>query len=454
MQTVNLRRPARSARLASALAAVLLIAAATTTSADQLPIDGDVVTAGVQGLPDLVHLGDVDPGEILAVDVRFVLECANGAHVDEGQTVTLTPFGTGPEPGSVSAVPAEIGPVPASWPDDGSTNCTGVDPLETVKEDAVTLRAPLGDGTYQYDILYLRSYATAEFLAASSSPAATGISFTLRVVSNTPPTLLLPPDETVEGNASGGALADYTVTATDAQDDPDPTPTCWPAPGDLLPLGPNLVTCSVTDGHGVTVGGSFTITVEDSTRPTLEGLPDDIEVVTANPAGTAVSFATPTATDVVDSDPDVVCLPVSGSVFALGTTVVTCTAIDQSNNRATGRFDVTVRHAVVRWAEPIGEARAVGGNAGRTVPVKVDIALDGERALPTTPTLELSVCGQSTVVRAVPLAREGDGWKLNLDTAGLAGCHHAALTLAGTRLDGFTLQLKASDASQVSRAKP
>lgn len=55
-----------------------------------------------------------------------------------------------------------------------------------------------------------------------------------------------------------------------------------------------------------------------------------------------VTFPTPTATDACDATPTVVCSPPSGSVFPVGTTVVTCTATDDCGNSSTSTFNVTV----------------------------------------------------------------------------------------------------------------
>ena len=62
---------------------------------------------------------------------------------------------------------------------------------------------------------------------------------------------------------------------------------------------------------------------------------------TAATPGDLVSF-TVTATDEVDSAPDVVCSPPSGSFFPEGTTLVTCTATDASGNQSTCQFPLTV----------------------------------------------------------------------------------------------------------------
>ncbi len=57
--------------------------------------------------------------------------------------------------------------------------------------------------------------------------------------------------------------------------------------------------------------------------------------------GELVSF-TVTASDDQDPSPAVVCVPASGSFFARGTTLVTCTATDASGNQSVGQFPVTV----------------------------------------------------------------------------------------------------------------
>ena len=49
------------------------------------------------------------------------------------------------------------------------------------------------------------------------------------------------------------------------------------------------------------------------------------------------------ATDATDGPVHAVCLPKSGSVFRVGRTTVTCTAVDSSGNTATARFVITVK---------------------------------------------------------------------------------------------------------------
>jgi hypothetical protein len=61
-----------------------------------------------------------------------------------------------------------------------------------------------------------------------------------------------------------------------------------------------------------------------------------------NPAGAVVTFSIP-AVDICSGAVIPACLPVSGTTFAVGTTTVTCNAIDANNNSSSCSFTVTIR---------------------------------------------------------------------------------------------------------------
>ncbi|HNG96565.1 MAG TPA: HYR domain-containing protein, partial [Acidobacteriota bacterium] len=105
--------------------------------------------------------------------------------------------------------------------------------------------------------------------------------------------------------------------------------------GSFFSVGSTMVTFTSTAGPSC----SFTVTVND-TEPPVVTCPTNITVLASSSAGAVVTF-TPTASDncpgvVVTSD------PASGSTFPVGTTIVTVTATDASNNTATCTFDVNV----------------------------------------------------------------------------------------------------------------
>lgn len=83
------------------------------------------------------------------------------------------------------------------------------------------------------------------------------------------------------------------------------------------------------------------MTIVDTKAPMLN-LPADIAIQATSSSGEVVTFPV-SATDIASPNPTITCIPASGSLFPLGTTLVKCTVIDASGNVATGSFNVTVK---------------------------------------------------------------------------------------------------------------
>ena len=158
-------------------------------------------------------------------------------------------------------------------------------------------------------------------------------------IDTTAPSLSLPGDISVEATDASGSVATYTATASDAVAGTVPV-TCTPASGSTFPLGATTVTCTASDPAGNTATGSFTVTVVDTTPPSLR-LPNNLSREATGPDGAVVTY-TATASDAVAGAVPVTCTPASGSTFPLGVTTVTCTASDPAGNTATGSFTVTI----------------------------------------------------------------------------------------------------------------
>ena len=193
----------------------------------------------------------------------------------------------------------------------------------------------------------------------------------------TMPVLDLPVDMTLEATSAAGALASFTVTATDAAGG-SLAVSCSSGSGSVFPLGLSNVLCSATDASGNTIEDTFSITVVDTTAPVLH-LPDDITVRATSSAGAGVDFAA-TADDACDGAVTMTCDPVSGSTFPVGSTIVNCTASDAAGNKATGSFTVTVL-PLYTWTDFLQPINLDGSSVFKlksTVPVK--FALTGDSA--------------------------------------------------------------------------
>jgi hypothetical protein len=453
--TMQLRTLGRS----GVLAAAALLAFAGVTSADSVRADGDLVSAGVQRV---VYLGEVAPSAEIVVHVGFVLTCADLSHADTGQTIALdfessSHYGDGD---ILSVSSASLGPVPSYWTADDE-GCPFPAPTFTTSATSdVRLRAPSAVGTgFTYTIFYSRTLSPlGNADDAAWGRSSTAVSFQLDVVDNTPPILHLPTDMTVEGDTTGGWTAAFTATADDAEDAPDPTPSCQPAAGDLLSLGVTTVTCSVADSGGLKDSGSFDVTVVDTTAPKLTGMPADRAVTTHDPSGTTLTYAAPDASDIVDASPAVSCSPASGSHVGLGTTTVTCTATDASGNHRSASFDVVVSYvplhtATATWGEPVaGSDGTFSANHSRTIPVKVRLFVDGTERTDGTADLRVVPCGGSSAVVTLPMTYGGGRWNAPLDTSLLAGsCYTIRASVDGLSAGTFRLELTGLDALKVSK---
>ena len=386
----------RSIRRATILAITGVLVFAGTAFADQLLADGNLDSGGIQGTK---FLGNVAAGAEVSADVEFTLNCVLLGHVNVGQTVNLTWSGLGSEPagGSIVSVTAgSVGPITAAdgWATDGSGCPSPVPSIIGTVRSHVTLRAPTTVGPHMYTIVYDRSLTPADPSSDGSafSRTATQVSFTLNVV-NTAPTLIVPASHSEEGNTTGGWIADWSgVSATDINDDPDPTPSCNPPDGSILLLDvATTVTCSVTDANAATTTRTFAITVVDTTPPVLNGMPGDISLTTGDPSGAVATFASPTATDIVDPSPIVQCALSSGSTFPVGINTVTCTATDGSGNNSNGTFLVTVDYIAPPNTAPTltvppsltVEGNTIGGWLGPWVGVGATDVEDDPDPVPT-----------------------------------------------------------------------
>lgn len=284
--------------------------------------------------------------------------------------------------------------------------------------------------------------------------AASG-AFTVTVVDTTPPALALPPDMTLEATGPGGAMTAYAASALDLVDGAVALACTHPS-GALFPLGATVVTCSASDAAGNAATGAFTVTVQDTTPPTLAPMADLAADATSG-AGATVTYAA-TAHDLVDGAIQATCAPASGSFFALGATTVTCTATDAAGNAAPP-VSFTVRVAL-DCAGPLAPIKLDGKTTfrlGSTIPIKcmpqdgsagvgdatirltmrhVNAAAPGTDVTPTS----TSAADTGNVMRWDPT---GQQYIYNLATKGLAkGTWEITMDLGGGATKTFRIGLR------------
>jgi hypothetical protein len=171
------------------------------------------------------------------------------------------------------------------------------------------------------------------------------------------------------GDAAGGLLADTWESIS-------------------LGLGsPCTATSDCTVGScvdGVCSNGTPT----DVTPPVLSGMPAEQVLEATGSAGAVATYSLLTAVDAVAGPRPVSCSSASGSTFAVGTTVVTCTASDLSGNTASASFRVSVHDTTAPsinvparvTAEPTGPSGAIV-----TYPVSATDLVSGTVAVSCSP---------------------------------------------------------------------
>lgn len=215
-----------------------------------------------------------------------------------------------------------------------------------------------------------------EITATDTGGLSTSTSFTVTVGDTEKPVISGLPDNISVPTDAGSETAVVSWTAPTASDNVGVVSfVSNHNPGDSFPLGSTTVTYTATDAAGNACEASFTVTVGDTEKPVISGIPGDIVTTTDPGLPTAVvSWTPPTASDNIavtsftsTHDP--------GDAFPAGVTTVAYTATDAAGNVCTDSFTVTVNDeekpqifdlpadivveaelgsetAVVEWTEP------------------------------------------------------------------------------------------------------
>lgn len=166
--------------------------------------------------------------------------------------------------------------------------------------------------------------------------------FKVTVQDTTAPHITPPNPIIAEATGPAGAAVTFSVNpATDAVDG-TVNVVANPDSGSTFPIGDTPVSLSATDNAHNTGMSSFTVTVRDTTPPVISNVPANITAEATSAGGAVVTYAIPTALDIVDGAVVVSSVPPTGSTFAIGTTTVNISTTDAHNNKSFASFTVTV----------------------------------------------------------------------------------------------------------------
>jgi hypothetical protein len=232
---------------------------------------------------------------------------------------------------------------------------------------------------------------TAVTCAALDMAGNTGMaSFNVVVSDTTAPVLSSVANISVETANAGGTAVTFTAPSATDLVDGAVAATCDHASGAVYPVGVTTVVCSASDQHGNTGSTSFTITVTQTTSapPVIGKVPgtndqNQLIVFSNSSNGRVVHYEAPPATDSAGKPVPVVCMPASGSKFALGQTLVKCTATDSAGNEGTATFTVWVQIKALAVAsngdifqQPINPEGSSIFHLGHVIPVEFKLAGD------------------------------------------------------------------------------
>jgi HYR domain len=268
----------------------------------------------------------------------------------------------------------------------------------------------------------------------------------------TPPVIAGHADVIAEAAGPAGAVVSYTApTSVDAVDGSVST-RCTPASGTQFALGSTVITCTASDLSGNVATSSFAVIVRDTTPPAIAATANIIVQATSG-AGAIATYSTPVATDLVDGAVVVSCTPASGSTFPIGTTTVTCTALDTRGNRATSSFVVTVTVpvygfiAVQNLPPPAGKAY----NSGSAIPFRWQFTVGGTVFNSTAANPKITISGPTGTMTFTPqnpgnssfqppTAANGWTWQFNWQTSSPTGVALPAGTYSVSITSQFTGQ--------------
>lgn len=327
---------------------------------------------------------DVDYPPATASDsvsnVTVTYSAASGSHFDVG----ATPVSVTATDGSGNTATCSF-TVTVYLPAEPQITCPGgvVEEATSVSGALVSYPPASAEGREPLSVSYSQDSGT-QFALGTNSVTATvtdglgrtdSCTFSVAVRDTTAPSVHCGTNLVVEATGAGGAAVSFSQpTATDSVTSA-PSVSVSHTSGSIFPLGSTQVTAIATDAAGNSASCTFSVTVRDTTAPSL-ACPADVIAEATSAEGATVGYSPATASDSI-SVPTLQYSHAPETRFGLGTTTVTVAATDDSGNTASCSFTVTVRDAtppaLVCGSDLIAEAT---GPTGAVVSFALPMAVD------------------------------------------------------------------------------
>lgn len=223
---------------------------------------------------------------------------------------------------------------------------------------------------------------TVTYTATDAAGNTAQCSFDVLVKDEGDPVFASCPDIVINANSTCEAVANWATPSV--LDCSAVTLSSTHNSGDTFPLGSTTVVYTATDIHGNSTSCSFNVVVKDGTEPNFQQCPTDIHVDVTQACEQVVTWSEPTAFDNC-SVASTARSHEPGSLFQLGTTVVTYSAIDDAGNVATCQFKVVLAYKGVPTITGCPEDMEITGDE------------NGEAFTTWTPPAASVPCGEITL---------------------------------------------------------
>jgi len=294
-------------------------------------------------------LGENDYGTATASDIFGPVTISSDAPAEFPLGVTIIEWTATDDNGNTSTATQTVTIVDTTIPsitapDNKSFQAIGVFTLLTENDYGTATASDIFEPVTVLNTapaIFLSGATTIIWIAIDDNGNINTATQTVTIEDTTSPSITAPANKSFEATATLTPLSENNYGRATASDNADPSPTITNDAPATFPLGDTIIEWTATDASGNTSTATQTVTIVDTTAPTITVPPDF--ATTATGVDTPLDendYGTATATDLVD--PSLTITNNAPATFPLGDTTFSWFAIDASGNTSTATQTVTI----------------------------------------------------------------------------------------------------------------